>query len=67
MKHTILHEQAQRETHTPAICDSNCRIPETHANSGFSRSTALNQPVHIRGPLATPPSVQETLDKGMPQ
>lgn len=64
MKHFILHRQALRTTHTPAICDGVCRMPETRANRGIARSTAVNQPVHICGPLARPPSVCLALGTG---
>ena len=57
MKLSLLHKQALRMTHTPAICDSGCRMPKTRANAGSAGSTAPIEAVHIRGLLASAPSV----------
>lgn len=57
MKPSFLHRQALRTIHTPAICDSGCRTPETRANKGLVVSTATFEAVHIRGPLSSPASV----------
>lgn len=57
MKHPILLRQVLRKIHTPAICDSGCRISETRTHRGIARSTPLNEAVHICGPLSSPPNV----------
>jgi hypothetical protein len=57
MNFSFLPGQALRTTHTPAICDSGCRTPETRANTGSAGSTGPIEAVHIRGPLASVPSV----------
>jgi len=64
MNYSILPTQGLRTTHTPAICDSGCQTPETRANAGFARSTAPNEAVHVRGPLASLPSVGAVLGLG---
>lgn len=53
----LLPWQSLRTTHTPAICDSGYRAPESRANRGTTGSTTQNQPVHIRDPLASSLSV----------
>lgn len=67
MKPHFLPEQALRTTHTPAICDSGCRMPETRASSGSAGSTAPNEAVHIRGPLASRPSACAASGTGSPR
>ena len=64
MKLFHLHKQAQRTTHTPAICDSECRTSETRANRGSAGSTVPIEAVHVRGPLASTPSVCAALGTG---
>lgn len=64
MKPPILPKQAQRTTHTPAICDSGCRMPETRTSTGFAKSTPPNEAVHIRGPQASLPTVYAATGTG---
>jgi hypothetical protein len=57
MKTYTLPRQALRTTHTPAICDSGAPNLGTRANTDLAGSTTVIKAVHVRGPLATLPSV----------
>lgn len=57
MNSSFLLRQAPRTIHTPAIFDGGCQTPETRANTGFARSTARNEAVHVRGLLVSVPNV----------
>ena len=64
MTNSNLPRQTRGRTHTPAICDSECRTSKTRANRGSAGSTPPIEAVHMRGPLASTPSVCAALGTG---